>query len=51
MIGFGLYEWKGTSTGIMSHELFKRRTFTLCIPLMFIEGILLFAIVTFYPVV
>lgn len=51
LIAFCLYEWKGTSTGILSHELFQRRTFAVCIPLMFIEGILLFAIIIFYPAV
>jgi MFS family permease len=49
LIAFALYEWKGTSTGILHHELFARRTFPISIILMFIEGILLFSIVVFYP--
>ena len=55
LICFGLYEWKGTKTGILNHELFRGgktqgRTFTLCVLLIFIEGILLFSYVIFYPV-
>ncbi|KAK5175466.1 uncharacterized protein LTR77_000605 [Saxophila tyrrhenica] len=55
LVAFGLYEWKGTKTGILNHELFQGgkaqgRTFTLCVFLIFIEGILLFSYVIFYPV-
>ncbi len=55
LLCFGLYEWKGTKTGILHHELFRGgkaagRTFAICIFLIFIEGILLFAYVIFYPV-
>lgn len=55
LIGFGVYEWKGTKTGILNHELFKGgkaagRTFAICISLIFIEGILLFSYIIFYPV-
>ena len=54
LIVFGLYEWKFTKTGILHHDLFKGEsgtgsTFAICIILMFIEGILLFAYVIFYP--
>lgn len=51
MTAFGIYEWKGTSRGILHHELFVMRTFPLCIALIFIEGILLFTIIVFYPAV
>lgn len=55
LIAFGLYEWKGTSTGVLHHELFRGpksqgRTFSLCVALMFLEGILVFAFVIFFPV-
>lgn len=54
LIGFGVYEWKGTKTGILHHELFQGgkaggRTFSICIGLMLIEGIMLFSYVIFYP--
>lgn len=54
LIGFGLYEWKGTQSGILNHELFRGgktvgRTFALCISLIFIEGVLLFSYIIFYP--
>jgi len=48
LIVFGLYEWKGTKTGILHHELFRNRTFPICIALIFIEGIELFTIIVFY---
>ena len=55
LIAFFVYEWKGTSTGILHHDLFRGgkeggRTFAICVGLIFIEGILLFAIVIFYPI-
>lgn len=55
LVGFGLYEWKGTKSGILNHELFRGgksagRTFAICISLMFIEGIMLFSYIIFYPV-
>ena len=55
IISFGVYEWKGTKTGILHHDLFRGgagagRTFALCIALIFVEGILLFAFVIFYPI-
>ncbi len=55
LIAFGAYEWKGTKTGILHHDLFRGgkaagRTFAICVGLIFMEGILLFAYVIFYPV-
>jgi hypothetical protein len=55
LVCFGLYEWKGTSTGFLHHDLFRGgegmgRTFAICIWLIFAEGILLFPYVVFYPV-
>lgn len=52
---FGIYEWKFTSTGILHHDLFSGentdgRTFVICILLIFIEGIMLFAYIIYYPV-
>ena len=49
LIAFGLYEWKGTKTGILHHQLFISRTFPICIGLIFVEGIELFAVIVFYP--
>ena len=56
LVGFGLYEWKGTQSGILSHELFrggknKGRVFALCNGLMIIESILGFPFIVFYSVV
>ena len=55
LLCFGVYEWKGTKTGILNHELFRGgrtqgTTFALCVALIFIEGILLFSYIIFYPV-
>ena len=55
LIAFGIYEWKGTKTGILAHELFRGgkargQTFALCVALIFIEGILVFSYIIFYPV-
>ncbi|KAN0112347.1 putative siderophore iron transporter [Hyaloscypha variabilis] len=54
LIAFGIYEWLFTKTGIMHHDLFvggkdAGRTFAICVGLIFIEGILLFSYVIFYP--
>lgn len=54
MIIFGVYEWKFTETGIVHHDLFRGgkdrgRTFAICVGLIFVEGIMLFAYVIFYP--
>lgn len=50
---FGIYEWKGTSTGVIHHELFmpggQGRTFAICVLLIFLEGVLLFTYIIFYP--
>jgi hypothetical protein len=55
LLAFCLYEWKFTKTGILHHDLFRGgkdrgHTFALCLGLIFIEGIILFAYVIFYPV-
>ena len=55
MILFGVWESKGTKIGILNHQLFQTgkaagRTFALCVALIFIEGLMLFAYVIFYPV-
>ncbi|OAL20453.1 hypothetical protein AYO22_08947 [Fonsecaea multimorphosa] len=55
LIAFGLYEWKGTTTGIVHHDLFreskaKARTFILCAFLIFVEGLCIFAFAIFYPI-
>lgn len=55
LILFGLYEWKGTKSGMLNHDLFKGGrseggTFAICIALIFVEGILLFAYLIFFPV-
>ncbi|KAJ5762326.1 uncharacterized protein N7511_005708 [Penicillium nucicola] len=55
LIAFGIYEWRFTTTGILHHDLFRGanhsgRTFAICIGLIFIEGVFLFAFVIFYPV-
>lgn len=55
LVAFGVYEWVGTSVGMLHHDLFRGgpgngRTFVILIGLMFAEGILLFAFVVFYPI-
>lgn len=55
LLGLGVYEWKGTSTGFIHHDLFRGkdgmgRTFALCLWLIFAEGILLFPYVVFFPI-
>ena len=55
LLAFGFYEWKFTKTGILNNDLFRggkarRRTFAIMLGLIFIEGLLLFAYVIFYPV-
>jgi hypothetical protein len=49
LVAFGIFEWKGTKTGILHHELFASRTFPVCVSLIFVEGVLLFSIIIFYP--
>ena len=49
---FGLYEWLGTKTGILHHDLFRGRngqTLAIFVALIFIEGIMLFSCIVFYP--
>ena len=55
MGAFFIYEWKATKTGILHHDLFRGgknagRTFAICVSLIFIEGILLFSYIIFFPV-
>jgi hypothetical protein len=55
LVAFGIYEWKGTKTGILHHGLFrggrnKGRTFAICVALLFTEAIIAFAIGIFYPI-
>lgn len=55
LVGFCLYEWKGTSTGIVHHDLFDKtktavRTLIICLVLIHIEGILIFAFLLMYPI-
>ncbi|KIX97340.1 uncharacterized protein Z520_06792 [Fonsecaea multimorphosa CBS 102226] len=53
LILFGVWEWKGTKTGIMHHELFTHSrslsTFCICVALVFSEGVLVYAFIVFYP--
>ena len=50
---FGVWEWKGTKTGIIHHELFTHShslsTFCICVALVFAEGVLVYAFIVFYP--
>ncbi|KAH7067739.1 major facilitator superfamily domain-containing protein [Paraphoma chrysanthemicola] len=39
LIGFGLWEWKGTSEGLLDHKLFGHRNFPLAVVGFFIEGV------------
>ncbi|KIV91817.1 hypothetical protein PV10_06314 [Exophiala mesophila] len=55
LVGFGLWEWKGTDSGIFHHDFFRgdrdmARSFALCLFLMFLEGVVFFAYLVFYPV-
>ncbi|KAK5693788.1 hypothetical protein LTR17_025026 [Elasticomyces elasticus] len=51
LISFFLFEWKGIKTGILHHGGKEQgRTFAICAALLFIEGIMLFSIIIFYPV-
>ena len=54
LIAFGVYEWKGTKTGILHHNMFRGgknagRTFFVCVGLIFVEGVMLFSYIIFYP--
>lgn len=55
LLVFGLYEWKGTKSGILDHGLFRGgknagKSFAIYVCLMLGEGLLLFSYVIFYPV-
>lgn len=55
LIAFGMYEWKGTKTGILHHDLFrggpnKGRTFALCVALIFMEAVMIFGFALFSPI-
>lgn len=55
LLAFFIYEWKGTSTGILHHELFRGgrnqgRTFAICAILLSVEAIMAFAFGLFYPI-
>ncbi|KIW97424.1 uncharacterized protein Z519_01008 [Cladophialophora bantiana CBS 173.52] len=55
LIAFGIYEWKGTKTGMLHHDLFrggrnKGRTFAICVALLFMEAVMIFGFGLFYPI-
>lgn len=55
LVGIGVYEWRGTARGILSHDLFRGegtmgRTFAISVWLLFAEGILLFSYIVFFPI-
>ena len=55
LIAFVVYEWLGTKTGILHHDFFRGgkhagRTFAICLSLIAVEGIMLFAFLIFYPI-
>ncbi|GAM88149.1 hypothetical protein ANO11243_061800 [Dothideomycetidae sp. 11243] len=55
IVVFGLYEWKGTSTGILNHDLFRKgtahpRTLVLLIALLALEAIMIFGYSLFFPI-
>ncbi|KAJ9603759.1 hypothetical protein H2200_011945 [Cladophialophora chaetospira] len=55
LIVFGLYESKGTKTGILHHDLFRGgrdqgRTFGICVGLLSIEAVMGFGFAVFYPI-
>lgn len=55
VVVFCLYEWKGTATGILHHDLFRGdsthgRTVAICLLLMAAEGALMFAFIIYYPI-
>ncbi|KAK0118533.1 hypothetical protein ONS96_011629 [Cadophora gregata f. sp. sojae] len=56
LLSFGLYEWKFMKTGIIHHDLFRGgksqgRSLAVFLCLIFIEGIVLFGYMIFYPVI
>ncbi|KEF52549.1 uncharacterized protein A1O9_11391 [Exophiala aquamarina CBS 119918] len=55
LVAFGIYEWKGTPSGILHHDLFRGgksqgRAFTICVGLIVVEAITGFTITIFYPI-
>ena len=49
LLAFGIYEWKGTSTGLLDHRMFKNRNFPILLAVAFVDGILLFGYLNFVP--
>lgn len=54
LVGFGVYECRATKTGMLHHDLFRGgrsfgSAFATFLALIFIEGIMLFAYIIFYP--
>ena len=55
LMAFCFWEWKGTKNGMLAHELFlgedsRGRMLAVSVALIFIEAILFFAFIIFYPV-
>ncbi|KZM23649.1 transmembrane transport [Ascochyta rabiei] len=55
VIAFGVYEWKGTNSGILHHDLFlpgkpNGRTFAICTGLFAVEAIIFISFTIFYPI-
>jgi hypothetical protein len=49
LIVFGIYEWKGTSTGLLDHRMFENRNFPILLAVAFVDGMLLFGLLSFMP--
>ena len=54
LISFALYEWLGTKTGLANHDMFQGGrdaggANAIFLVLVFIEGVMLFAYLIFYP--
>lgn len=49
LVVFGVWEWKGTTTGLFVHDLFNHRNFTLGLVLNFVSGIVLFGGQAYLP--
>ena len=49
-IAFAIYEWKGTQTGLLHHDMFRHRNFPVALFAMACEGLVFFAILAFVPV-
>jgi hypothetical protein len=49
LIAFGIYELKGTSTGLLDHRMFENRNFPVLLAVAFVDGILLFGLLAFMP--